>query len=1100
MQLSSRPQTELNPVRRLLPALVVVLLAPGLYAQTGVIGDNGGFMLRYGGATVFTGDSLLVMDEHWKGLDRMHATRPRIRRRGNRSEVRFESRLITLTKSVINTDGQTEARWEFEVKPDARARNIELCVRIPAPVLAEFAPVGKGNDALRSEKGFTLDSFLGRFVLDFTGSTAPWSLDDLRKTAWSHEFRLRFAPPYDPKKGCRAVAVLRVEAEPSRHSAFVPLNIGAAANRGLTDDIADDGKGGWTDQGPNDLRVFRPGKHTFIGVPFTVTDRAVVLRGKERPGFPLTSGPVAVGRKLDRIYFLLTAAWQAEFRQPVAEVVVTYADGRTAVVPVRYGIEVNDWWGGVEPLAARVAWRGNNGQADVGLYFMRWKTPRPETVIRSIEFRSTDSGSVPILLAATGVAAGGLAPDQLTLLDQVFAERENPVVDTRSWFPCRIAWNDGIQPGTALDRSDLNHKPAGKFGFLEVRNGHFVFADADGRPVRFWGTNAALHGPFPPKEDAPGIARCLARQGANLVRLHLYAIYDKTMIAPDGNLDPEALDRFEYFIAELKKNGVYVYMDLNDGMLFGRLLQKKLPGGSKGLKLASIFDRDLIDAQKKLARMLFTHRNPYTKLRTCDDPAVCMYEITNENSMTLTWGSLRQRLPGPYLEELEKKWKAWLRAEKLPERPLPESLGGGDAVSRRFGAILQYRYLEEMRAFLRGIGVKAPISGTNITFTLGDLWASRGMDFLGDHAYWDHPNVRVRPITYRNRPAVRGPAWSLPMVPTFARAKVAGRPVVAGEWNYCFPNDYRCEGLPTMAAFAAYQDWDALLFYCATGSFDGGRWERFHKTPGILVHSQQTDPATWGLSPLCSLLFRRGDVAPARKVVMIGYDPERVWENRSVLARMPFLPALARIETRLTPRGAARLDWPMSASKDALPEDLYATALERLGNTRSSRQTVVSDTGQIRRHADESVLLIDTPRTQIATGFIHRLPDMEDRLTDLGIESATRFATVGLISLDGRPVRDSTRLLLVAVANARNADTKCGGGRLEVMGKGPVLAEPVAAKLTLRSSHAARMEIHALDPLTGKRGQPLEPTATDVDFTFSIGARYRTIYYELRAP
>ncbi len=1098
MQTLSRTETELNHVRRLLPALVVALLASGLHAQTGVIGGNGGFMLRYGGATVFTGDSLLVMDEHWKRLDRMNAVRPRIRRRGNRAEARFESRLITLTKSVVNADERTEARWEFEVKPDPTARNIELCIRVPAPVLAEFAPVGKGNGALYSEKGFTLESFLGRFQLDFTGSTAGWNLDDLRKVAWSGEFRLRFAPTYDPKKGCRATAVLRVKAEPTRHPAFVALNIGAAANRALTDDVENDGKGGWTDQGANDLRTFRPGRHTFVGVPFTVIDRAIVLRGKERPGFPLTSGPITVDRKLDRIYFLHTAAWQAKFRQPIAEVVVTYADGRTTTVPVRYGIEVNDWWGATEPLAARVAWRGNNAQTEVGLYLMRWKDPRPDTVIRSIEFRSTDSGSVPILLAATGVAAGGLSSGQLALLDQVFAEREETVVDTSSWFPCKIAWNDGILPGTALDRSPLNHRPAGKFGFLEVRNGHFVFAD--GGAVRFWGTNAALNGPFPPKKDAPGIARCLARQGVNLVRLHLYAIYDNTMIAPDGNLDPEALDRFEFFIAELKKNGVYIYMDLNDGMLFGRLLQKKLPGESKGLKLASLFNRDLIEAQKKLARMLFTHRNPYTKLRTCDDPAVCMYEITNENSMTLTWGSLRKRLPAPYLEELDGLWKAWLRAEKQPERPLPSSLGGGDALSRRFAATLQYRYLEEMRTFLRKIGVKAPLSGTNITFTLGDLWASRKMDFLGDHAYWDHPNVRVRPMTYRNRPAVRGPAWGLRMIPSFARAKVAGRPVAAGEWNYCFPNDYRCEGLPTMAAFAAYQDWDALLFYCATGSFDGGRWERFRKAPGILVHSQQTDPATWGLSPLCSLLFRRGDVAPARKVVTIAYGLERVLENRSVLAQMPFLPALARVETRLTPKAAVRLDWPMSTPKDARPEDLYAEALERLGNARSSQQTVVSDTGQIRRHVDEGVLLIDTPRTQVATGFVHRLPDMDDRLTDLRIESATRFATIGLISLDDRPVPESTRLLLVAVANARNADTKCGGGRLEVMGKGPVLAEPVIANLTLRSSHAARLEVRALDPLTGQRREQVDGRVRTGALAFSIGKQYQTVYYELFTP
>ncbi|HMM34307.1 MAG TPA: hypothetical protein PKA62_06175, partial [Thermoanaerobaculia bacterium] len=51
----------------------------------------------------------------------------------------------------------------------------------------------------------------------------------------------------------------------------------------------------------------------------------------------------------------------------------------------------------------------------------------------------------------------------------------------------------------------------GDKGFLTVKEGHFVFAQGDGRPVRFWGTNPALYGPYPEKADAPGIAACLAR-------------------------------------------------------------------------------------------------------------------------------------------------------------------------------------------------------------------------------------------------------------------------------------------------------------------------------------------------------------------------------------------------------------------------------------------------------------------------------------------------------------------------------------------------------------------------------------------------------------
>ena len=1074
-------------------------LLPAGFGQKATVSPSGGVTVSHAGVPVLAGDSLILADANWKAVDSVTRGPAKITRRGDVTEVRYESALTKLLKTVTNRPDGAEVRWEFEMKSDPRGRNVELCVAIPAAVLADFRP-GKTKDAQTSREELRVSSFLGEFTFDVRGSTAPWSLDDLRTVEWSKAFRLRFAPAYDPAKGLRATAVLRVKAAPSRSPAFVCLDIAAAGNRGLRDEVPDDGKGGWTDQGDNDLRAFAPGRRTFFGVPLVTGERVVVLRGTPRPGFPAESACMDAGdRKLSRFYLFHTAAWGAEFRQPVAEYVVTYADAQTAREPVRYGVEVNDWWGALEPLEARLAWCGDNGKSPVGLYLARWNNPRPDAPIRSLQMRSLDTASVPILLAATGIAAGALAPEQMALLDAAFADRANPVVSTQGWIPAPIAWCDGIEPGSALDVSFLNDAPAGKHGFLRVRDGRFVFEKGDGKPVRFWGTNVALHGPFPPKEDAPGIARAWARQGVNMARLHLYAVYEDTMIAPDGSLNAVALDRFEFFIAQMKANGIYVYLDLNDGMFYDRLAGRKLPAGNDKLKFASLFNRELIEAQKRLARQLFTHVNPYTGLRMCDDSAVALYEITNENSMTMGWGSLKDRLPGPYYTELRGLWCDWLKANGLPDRELPESLGErGDPDSRRFAAEQQRRYLEEMRDFLRALGVQAPICGTNITFTLGDLWASEGMDYTNDHAYWDHPNVHARPITYGNRPALRGEAWRWPMLPSFARARLRGKPVVAGEWNYCFPNDYRCEGLPIMAAYGAYQDWNGLLFFCADGSFDGGRWARFHDWAGILVHTQQTDPATWGLSQVAALLYRRGDVRVGQRTVTLRYDKANVWADRSVLGSASFLPAIARIETTLSDQPVR--DWPITMLPESGPapkaEELYAESLRALGDKDSTETRTVTDTGELVRDAADGILTVDTPRTQIAGGFLSRRDEVN--LSNLSVRCETRFATIALASLDGQPIAQSRRLLLTAVANARNADTKCEARRIENMGKGPVLAEPVTAHLALRADAPQEVRVHALDTLTGKRTRAVAAEVRDKSLTFRIGPDHKTVYYELQ--
>jgi hypothetical protein len=1079
--------------------LVLAMAMAAAHAQTGALSASGHLTVTYGGADVVAGDSYLLMDEAWKKIEGNPDTRCVLTRAADQTIATFTGPLITMTKTVTpQTDG-VDVVWDLAIKPDPRGRNVELCLAIPALVLEHLPVTGKTHDVQRSVDVIELPCLGGDFRLDVSGSTHPWSFDDMRSVAWSKRFRLRFAPPYSNEEGVKARAVMRFRAVPSALPAFLPLAVAKVGNRALTDRTAGDGQGGWTDQGSNDLAAFRPGTFPAQGIPFTVAEPVVVLRGTERPGFPFECAPLPVNAAVERLCFLQTAAWSADRGAPVAEYIVRYADDSEAIVPVRYGTEINDWWSVRAPSRARVAWTGANGETEVALYAMQWKNPRPDIPVATVRMRSLQTACVPIWLAGTGVRTGALSVAQLAELDRIFATRPNrSKVSMEDWIPCPIAWNDGIKAGTALDVSFLNHCPAGKFGFLDTKEGHFVFRKGGGQPVRIWATNAALHGPYPLKEDAPGIARCLARQGVNLVRIHLYAVYENTLIAPDGTLDPTALDKMEFFLYQLKQNGIYTYMDLNDGMLFERLVGHKLPDNKKA-KVAAIFNRELIEATKKLGRMLFTHENPYTGSRMCDDPAICLYEITNENSITMDWGGLTSRLCEPWLTELKILWHAWLRERDLPERELPRAFGTSDPDGRRFAAELQKAHLDEMKEFLVELGVKAPICGTNITFTLGDLWASTNMDYTNDHAYWDHTSTLGKFRTYNNKSVVLSPPWHSGTLSSFARAKLVGKPTVASEWNYVYPNHHRCEGLPYTAAYSAYQDWDAPMFYCATGSFNSGRWEGFHENPGILVHTQQTDPATWGLSQICALLYRRRDVAIGRRRLVIRYGPEQIWQNRSVLGRLKFLPAVARIETELV---KGDIDaWPMALPPEGqTEEEAYLEALRQLGDTSSSLSRVVSDTGELRRDVAEGVFLVDTPRTQIACGKINRLVDAADTLSSLAVNSPIPFGTVALSSLDGRALVESSRMLLVAVGNARNADAVIEDYVIKNMGrKGPVMAEPVEGSLTVRRTNGDALRGFALDTLTGERKEELQVSTLADGVTFTLQRAHGTIYYELTA-
>src|SRR3954452_10430380 len=120
-----------------------------------------------------------------------------------------------------------------------------------------------------------------------------------------------------------------------------------------------------------------------------------------------------------------------------------------------------------------------------------------------------------------------------------------------------------------VDLSFLLDPPAGKDGFVAVRDGHLV--KPDGSRLRLWGVNVTDWTPgsvtITPKEDAALYASTLARFGVNCVRLHFLDLpAPRGLIAPNRDdtqhFDPDQLDRLDFWIVELKSRGIYCDLNL----------------------------------------------------------------------------------------------------------------------------------------------------------------------------------------------------------------------------------------------------------------------------------------------------------------------------------------------------------------------------------------------------------------------------------------------------------------------------------------------------------------------------------------------------------
>jgi hypothetical protein len=236
---------------------------------------------------------------------------------------------------------------------------------------------------------------------------------------------------------------------------------------------------------------------------------------------------------------------------------------------------------------------------------------------------------------------------------------------TADLVPFAPPWDDA-RPGPS-DISGTLDKPAGKAGFVHVKNGHLCSGE---QRLRLFGSNFTAAADFPDHATAEKVAARMAKFGLNAVRFHFL---DATWGTPRlidyesgdwRNWNADALDRLDYFVARLKEHGIYADLNLLVGRRFGvgdgvNPAVNRLDW--KAAHAVGFFHAPHMEAQKQYARQLLTHRNPYTKLSYAEDPAVALVEINNENGLVHTWmeGKLDD-LPGVFAGDLKQQWNRWL--------------------------------------------------------------------------------------------------------------------------------------------------------------------------------------------------------------------------------------------------------------------------------------------------------------------------------------------------------------------------------------------------------------------------------------------------------
>ena len=638
-------------------------------------------------------------------------------------------------------------------------------------------------------------------------------------------------------------------------------------------------------------------------------------------------------------------------------------------------------------------------------------------------------------------------------------------------------WHTGNN--TDFDLSYLLEKPAGKDGFIEIRNGHFY--KPEGSRLRIWGVNLTGGACYPEKEDAPMVAAYLARYGINGVRFHFLDSNwgaDQSIFSQSNHttreLNPEQLDKLDYFINELKKQGIYTNLNLNVGRHY-------LPGDSVPesrylgfAKAATLFDDRLMMLQKEYARQLLTHKNPYTGNQYLHEPAVIIVEIVNENSLVEAWFGDRLNgknisesthtwsgIPPYYARELTEKYNDWLNLNLSKEQrmKLAEEAGVNDGEmiprmeSNEFSKASDFRFhteasfiieteskfFSEMYHFLKvTLGAKAFIAGNSdhnhYKSGYALLTSLSRLDVVDGHVYWQHPNYILDPDTGKNRitfhytPMVNEPAMST--VVQLSRSAVNGKPFTVSETNHPYPSEFASEGIPILAAYGLLQDWDGIYYYTMEHD-DPTNWN--DKTPNPFdIYS---DPVKMTNMAAGALMFHRKNLDTPDSVIYRYYNRNEIIEGiREDGKEKPYFtpgfnPVLPLIyKTRIDGFFKEHDPWPEFETPNPIK----------------------SQTGQLMWYLENGKGLVSIESDQVE-GLIGFVKSSLKRMDHLETDIKNSFCTIMLIARDDKRIAESEELLLVTTATSGLSGMEYNESRTELLNWGgkPTLIEPVTGTITL---------------------------------------------------
>ena len=660
---------------------------------------------------------------------------------------------------------------------------------------------------------------------------------------------------------------------------------------------------------------------------------------------------------------------------------------------------------------------------------------------------------------------------------------------------------DWIEPGSALDFSAVvpRHEPAGKFGRVVAVGDHFELEQRPGEEIRFCGVNLVHGANVPEPEDADRFAANLARMGFNSVRIHHHEAF-LVGAKPRGDgaaldVTPQAWAKFDALVAACVRHGLYLTTDLfvsrTKGMTWRAIgIDRDGTVPDREFKLMCAFYEPAYSNLVEWTRIFLTHVNPHTGRSLAEEPALCGIGLINEGNLGRDGVEGLLKCPG-----FAEAWAAAGGAGGAP-RPLPTDVYGKKPAAGELALFLaerEKRLFTRLRSLLRDeLGCRAPLSNLNAGYYPGQyLLPMRDFDYIDTHFYYYHPRFLGKNWRFPTVCEAENPLRVNGGVPSATWRRVLGKPFCITEWNWAAPGPHRAASGLVTGSLAARQNWSGIWRFAWSHTKQGV------EAPGsmpIRFFDLHSDPVQRASEYATLALYLRGDMAPLTP----GSESAEVWREEELLNPT---------------NGAAQFGSPrkdVSVWEHRVGARLVAGA----DAPATSEPTEVSPSDRaVAPDVATGCFRVVTPRTCGGFAEAGALECGPLRFEIAGRDGPALQdcppAAVWASSLDGRPLAESSRILVAHVTDAANTGAVFDGPEsrswLE-QGSTPPLVRRGKARIELvfESEDSGRKApaVFRLSP-TGHRAAEVSSTfdaaSCRLSFTADTGCdtNSATLFYEI---